>query len=101
LLFPDQCTMYLAAIEDADYKEEKIGCELPDDLLQKTSGTVTDDLRMNNSLERCLRFRLQPYASYRTERAFGRLCRIEERCYQALSHQGKLQSASSHTPLDA
>lgn len=27
LLFPDQCTMYLAAIEDADYKEEKIGCE--------------------------------------------------------------------------
>ncbi|KAG7532205.1 hypothetical protein FFLO_03754 [Filobasidium floriforme] len=25
LLFPDQCTMYLAAIEDADYKEEKIG----------------------------------------------------------------------------
>jgi protein arginine N-methyltransferase 1 len=27
LLFPDQCTMYLAAIEDADYKEEKIGCK--------------------------------------------------------------------------
>lgn len=26
-LFPDVCTMYLAAIEDGDYKEEKIGCE--------------------------------------------------------------------------
>ncbi|KAG9048743.1 hypothetical protein FS837_012106 [Tulasnella sp. UAMH 9824] len=25
LLFPDVCTMYLAAIEDGDYKEEKIG----------------------------------------------------------------------------
>lgn len=28
LMFPDQATMYLAGIEDADYKEEKIGCEL-------------------------------------------------------------------------
>ena len=28
LLFPDQATIYLAAIEDQDYKEEKINCEL-------------------------------------------------------------------------
>lgn len=28
LMFPDQATMYLAGIEDADYKEEKIGCKL-------------------------------------------------------------------------
>jgi hypothetical protein len=27
LLFPDKCTVYLAGIEDAEYKEEKIGCE--------------------------------------------------------------------------
>ena len=27
LMFPDQATMYLAGIEDADYKDEKIGCE--------------------------------------------------------------------------
>ena len=26
LLFPDQATIYLAAIEDQDYKEEKINC---------------------------------------------------------------------------
>ena len=26
LLFPDKCTVYLAGIEDAEYKEEKIGC---------------------------------------------------------------------------
>ena len=27
LIFPDTATLYLAAIEDADYKEEKINCE--------------------------------------------------------------------------
>ena len=27
LIFPDKATMYIAAIEDGDYKEEKIGCE--------------------------------------------------------------------------
>jgi type I protein arginine methyltransferase len=26
LIFPDNATMYLAAIEDQDYKEEKINC---------------------------------------------------------------------------
>ena len=28
LLFPDKATIYLAAIEDQDYKEEKINCKL-------------------------------------------------------------------------
>jgi protein arginine N-methyltransferase 1 len=27
LMFPDEATLYLSAIEDNDYKEEKIGCE--------------------------------------------------------------------------
>lgn len=27
LIFPDTATMYIAAIEDQDYKEEKINCE--------------------------------------------------------------------------
>lgn len=27
LIFPDHATLYLAAIEDQDYKEEKINCE--------------------------------------------------------------------------
>ena len=26
LIFPDQASMYIAAIEDQDYKEEKINC---------------------------------------------------------------------------
>ena len=28
LIFPDKATIYLAGIEDGDYKEEKIGCKL-------------------------------------------------------------------------
>lgn len=28
LIFPDKATIYMAAIEDGDYKEEKIGCSL-------------------------------------------------------------------------
>lgn len=28
LIFPDKATMYIAAIEDGDYKDEKIGCKL-------------------------------------------------------------------------
>ena len=30
-LFPDEATLYLAAIEDMDYKEEKINCEFVSD----------------------------------------------------------------------
>lgn len=26
IIMPDEASMYLAAIEDADYKEEKVGC---------------------------------------------------------------------------
>jgi protein arginine N-methyltransferase 1 len=29
LIFPDQATLYVAGLEDADYKDEKIGCESP------------------------------------------------------------------------
>ena len=28
LIFPDTATLYLSAIEDSEYKEEKINCEL-------------------------------------------------------------------------
>jgi protein arginine N-methyltransferase 1 len=28
-MFPDTARMYLAAIEDQDYKEEKINCKMP------------------------------------------------------------------------
>lgn len=29
LMFPDEATLFLAGIEDQDYKEEKIGCASP------------------------------------------------------------------------
>ena len=28
LIFPDKATIYMAGIEDGEYKEEKIGCEI-------------------------------------------------------------------------
>lgn len=28
-IFPDRATMYLAAIEDGEYKDDKIGCKAP------------------------------------------------------------------------
>lgn len=34
LLLPDKVTLFLAAIEDAEYKDEKIGCK---NILQKIS----------------------------------------------------------------
>jgi len=30
LIFPDRAHIYMAAIEDGEYKEEKIGCGFPD-----------------------------------------------------------------------
>jgi protein arginine N-methyltransferase 1 len=29
LIFPDKATIFMAGIEDGEYKDEKIGCELP------------------------------------------------------------------------
>lgn len=31
LMFPDKATIYMAGIEDGDYKDEKIGCKLEGD----------------------------------------------------------------------
>jgi type I protein arginine methyltransferase len=33
LIFPDKATIFLAGIEDGEYKEEKIGCKHPSQLL--------------------------------------------------------------------
>lgn len=46
LIFPDKATLFVAGIEDGDYKEEKIGCkysfskETSTTLTQKQSGTM-------------------------------------------------------------
>jgi len=47
LIFPDKATIYVAGIEDGDYKEEKIGCKLisksirTQDILTAQSGTTS------------------------------------------------------------
>jgi protein arginine N-methyltransferase 1 len=30
LIFPDKATIYMAAIEDGEYKDDKIGCKHPE-----------------------------------------------------------------------
>lgn len=47
LIFPDKATIYVAGIEDGDYKEEKIGCKFnfrkhsDKDILTTQSGTTS------------------------------------------------------------
>ena len=52
LIFPDHATMYLAAIEDQDYKEEKINCVS----YRTSSPRETCRLRFCRSLGQCIRF---------------------------------------------
>jgi hypothetical protein len=65
LIFPDKATIFMAGIEDGEYKDEKIGCKpifFP--LLYMA---LTEDY----SLGQCLRLRLLPsqaYSSHRTSR---------------------------------
>ena len=42
LIFPDKATIFMAGIEDGEYKDEKIGCELPH--IQRPACLVTDTL---------------------------------------------------------
>jgi hypothetical protein len=72
LMFPDQATMYLAGIEDADYREEKIGCEHHS---AKTS-TLTMTLKLIEpckcgSLVRCVWLRLLMHPRNCPQGAFG------------------------------
>lgn len=60
LIFPDTATLYLAAIEDADYKEEKINCMRKRHWL----GDCIADRRMF-SLGQRLRVRLLMYKGHR------------------------------------
>lgn len=40
MMFPDKAAMMLAAIEDGDYKEEKIGCRLMDTITSSTDNRL-------------------------------------------------------------
>ena len=41
LIFPDKATLYIAGIEDGDYKEEKIGCKLQRNFFPRASDSLT------------------------------------------------------------
>lgn len=66
LIFPDKATIFMAGIEDGEYKDEKIGCKLPAILLISL---------IICSLGQCLRLRLLPSQAHRSHRATRRHCR--------------------------
>ena len=68
LIFPDKATIFMAGIEDGEYKDEKIGCEFP-------SSHPLFSLLMITSLGQRLWLRLltpQAHRSHRTPRRHRR-----------------------------
>jgi protein arginine N-methyltransferase 1 len=82
LLFPDQASIYIAAIEDEDYKAEKIDCEwalrLP----------AFFDSDRSISLGQRLRLRLLVYQGYRPPRAACRHSGRQVCCNTTVPAQG-------------
>lgn len=67
LIFPDKATIFMAGIEDGEYKDEKIGCMFPN--------PFSRPLLTIFSLGQCLRIRLLPpqaHSSHRAPRRYGR-----------------------------
>ena len=55
LIFPDNASMYICAIEDQDYKEEKIGCACPSTRHSQGFMLVLNRTRfIRRSLEQCV-----------------------------------------------
>ena len=68
-IFPDKATIFMAAIEDGEYKDDKIGCKLS----APSSATSTDC----SSLGECLWLRFLANEGKRTYRTIGGYCRNE------------------------
>ncbi len=59
LIFPDKATIFMAGIEDGEYKDEKIGCKFNSLLSPKFANQV-------HSLGQCLWIRLFPIEAHRS-----------------------------------
>ena len=70
LIFPDHATLYLAAIEDQEYKEEKINCKF-----RLTAAIVYH--KCSRSLGQCIWVRLLVHQRYRVAGAVGGYCRAQ------------------------
>jgi hypothetical protein len=84
LLFPDHAIMYLAAIEDQDYKEEKINCVS----YLLSSPRPVHTLRFCHSLGQRLRIRLLVYQGHRVARTPCRHCRVKGCFNRSMRSQG-------------
>jgi hypothetical protein len=74
LIFPDKATIFMAGIEDGDYKEEKIGCKPPTRV-----PPIRPELTSPNSLGQRLGLRLLSPQSHRHDRAPRRHGRHQSR----------------------
>jgi len=82
MLFPDKATIYFAAIEDQEYKEEKINCACdPIGVIHSTSDEVF-------SLGQRLRLRLFLHKGHRAARTTCRYGGDEGRSIRSLRYQG-------------
>jgi len=79
LIFPDKATIFMAGIEDGEYKDEKIGCT-------STNATIPystrPELTLHRSLGQRLRLQLRPPQSHRPHRTPGRHRRTQSRRYR-------------------
>lgn len=75
LIFPDKATIFMAGIEDGEYKDEKIGCTFCFQL-------NFTHLLISNSLGQRLRLRLLPSQAHRPYRASRRYRRNQSRCHR-------------------
>ena len=64
LIFPDKATIFMAGIEDGEYKDEKIGCKCGTMIWRG----ITDN---ETSLGQCLRFRLHAFEAHSLNRTLG------------------------------
>ena len=80
LIFPDKATIFMAGIEDGDYKEEKIGCTFTS-LTSKAWKTGTN----HDSLGQRLGLRLHPSQRNRHDRAPRRHRRHQSRRHRPLT----------------
>lgn len=83
LIFPDKATIFMAGIEDGEYKDEKIGCTyFPTSWL-----LIGMRVLISNSLGQRLRFRLLTSQEDRTHRAPRRHRRDQGRCDRSFRHR--------------
>ena len=108
LIFPDVATLYLAAIEDSEYKEEKINCMCFPSVTTPSLPLIV----RSDSLGQRVWVRLLVHQRNRASRTSCRHSRVEGCSFRPLPHQGAHpgymylstrlnESTTAHRPEDS